>query len=385
MSFLRDLECARCGQSHDASRPQNLCRACASPLLARYDLKAISQAVSPSALQRRPWSMWRYQEFLPLDEAPISLGENVTPIMTLPRLGTAMGIPHLFVKDEGLLPTGTFKARGAAVGISRAAELEIPKVALPTAGNAGGAWAAYGARAGIEVLVAMPRDAPALNQKECAAAGARCLFVDGLISDAAKIIAEACRVEGYVDVGTLREPYRIEGKKTLGLEIAEQFDWHPPEVIVYPTGGGVGLIGMWKAFAELALLGWLRGPLPRLVAAQAAGCAPVVEAFEAHWDECKPWAAAETIASGLRVPRPLGDFLILRALRESDGAAVTVEDSTILETMRQVAASEGLLCCPEGAAAMAAAAVLRKRDWTRPDDRVLVLNTGTGLKYPELL
>ncbi len=385
MTFVRDLECARCGSRHSARQPQNLCTVCQRPLLVRYDLKAVAAELKPGMLARRPWNMWRYQELLPLDEPPVSLGETVTPVLPLLRIGAALGLPHLFLKDEGLLPTGTFKARGAAMGISRAAELGIRRVALPTAGNAGGAWATYGARAGIAVLVAMPRDAPELNKRECAAAGARCILVDGLISDAARVVADACRADGYFDAATLREPYRIEGKKTMGLEIAEQFDWHLPDVIAYPTGGGVGLIGMWKAFAELAVLGWLEGPLPRLVAAQASGCAPVVRAFETQQEECQPWDGAQTIAAGLRVPRPLGDFLILRALRESEGMAVAVDDQTILTTMRRISKDEGLLCCPEGAAALAAVELLRNREWLQPHDRVLVLNTGSGLKYPEML
>jgi len=385
VSFLTTLECSRCGRLHDAARPQNLCTACQGPLLVRYDLKAVSEQLTPGMLHHRPWTMWRYRELLPLEEAPISLGETVTPLFSIPRLGAAARLSRLYLKDEGLLPTGTFKARGAAVGISRAAELDIPRVALPTAGNAGGAWALYGARAGIEVLVAMPRDAPALNVKECAAAGARCILVDGLISDAARVVAEACRQDGYFDAATLREPYRIEGKKTMGLEIAEQFDWRLPAVIVYPTGGGVGLIGMWKAFAELAMLGWLSGPLPRLVAAQASGCAPVVRAFETHQEECTPWVGAQTVAAGLRVPRPLGDFLILRALRESEGAAVAIEEDAILATMREAARTEGIVCGPEGATALAAAGELRRRGWIDPDEPVLVLNTGSGYKYPELL
>jgi threonine synthase len=385
VTFLQSLECARCGLTHEAQRPQNLCRACQSPLLARYDLKGVCEELTPGMLQRRSWNMWRYRELLPLEESPITLGESVTPIMPLARLGDHWGLKTLFVKDEGLLPTGTFKARGAAMGISRAAELDIKKVALPTAGNAGGAWAAYGARAGMEVLVAMPRDAPALNVKEVQAAGARCILVDGLISEAGRLVAEACRTEGYFDASTLKEPYRIEGKKTMGLEIAEQYEWRPPTVIVYPTGGGVGLIGMWKAFAELAMMGWLEGPVPRLVAVQSSGCAPVVEAFESGREECTPWPNAQTVASGLRIPKPLGDFLILRALRESEGTAVAVEDSVIRATMRQAAETEGFLCCPEGAAALAGAAELRRRGWIGEDDRVLVMNTGSGLKYPELL
>lgn len=386
-SFLRLLRCARCGEAHDATIEQHLCAACGGPLLAEYDLQAIAATVRPEDLAGRERSMWRYREFLPLShfEQRVSLGESWTPLLEVPRLAEDLGLAGLLVKDEGLLPTGSFKARGAAVGVSRARELGARVLALPTAGNAGGAWAAYGARAGLEVRVVTPEDAPLINRAELGATGARAAAVRGLISDAGRIVARAVARHGWYDAGTLREPYRIEGKKTMGLELAEALNWTLPEAILYPCGGGVGVIGMWKVFAELAALGWLRGPLPRMIVVQAAGCAPIVEAFRRGDLESQPWPNASTVASGLRVPKALGDFLVLRAVRESGGTAVAIDDESIREAIYAVGRREGLLLSPEGAATIAAIPALLASGALLPDERVVAFNTGAGIKYPEAL
>ena len=386
-SFLRLLRCARCGEAHDATIEQHLCVACGGPLLAEYDLQALAATLRPEDLAERERSMWRYREFLPLShfEQRVSFGESWTPLLEVPNLAADLGLPGLRIKDEGLLPTGSFKARGAAVGVSRARELGARVLALPTAGNAGGAWAAYGARAGLEVRVVTPEDAPLINRAELGATGARAAVVRGLISDAGRIVARAVARHGWYDAGTLREPYRIEGKKTMGLELAEALDWTLPDAILYPCGGGVGVIGMWKAFAELAAIGWLRGPLPRMIVVQAAGCAPIVEAFRRGDLESRPWPDASTIASGLRVPKALGDFLVLRALRESGGTAVAVDDAAIVETIYAVGRREGLLLSPEGAATIAAIPALLESGALRRDERIVTFNTGAGIKYPEAL
>lgn len=387
MSFLTDLECARCGDRYDAAVLQNLC-ACGSPLLARYDLDRIAAAVSKEDLTGRTASMWRYAEFLPLDDPAqaVTLGEGWTPVLPLDRLGPELGLRHLTLKDEGLNPTGTFKARGASAGVSRARELGARAIAMPTAGNAGGAWAAYAARAGIEMHVVMPEDAPEINHLEVAAAGGRLRTVAGLISDAGRIVAADVAERGWFDASTLKEPYRIEGKKTMGLEIAEQFDWNPPDAILYPAGGGVGLIGMWKAFQELQAIGWLpSGRMPRLIAVQAAGCAPIVRAWDAGEDVSQFFDGAQTLAAGLRVPKALGDFIVLRAVRQSGGVCIAVDDDEIIASLRRLGEREGLLICPEGAACVAALPHLLDRNAIEPDERVLILNTGTGLKYPESL
>ena len=386
-SFLRLLRCARCGEAHDATIEQHLCVACGGPLLAEYDLQALAATLRPEDLAERERSMWRYREFLPLShfEQRVSFGESWTPLLEVPNLAADLGLPGLRIKDEGLLPTGSFKARGAAVGVSRARELGARVLALPTAGNAGGAWAAYGARAGLEVRVVTPEDAPLINRAELGATGARAAVVRGLISDAGRIVARAVARHGWYDAGTLREPYRIEGKKTMGLELAEALDWTLPDAILYPCGGGVGVIGMWKAFAELAAIGWLRGPLPRMIVVQAAGCAPIVEAFRRGDLESRPWPDASTVASGLRVPKALGDFLVLRALRESGGTAVAVDDAAIVEAIYAVGRREGLLLSPEGAATIAAIPALLESGALRRDERIVTFNTGAGIKYPEAL
>jgi threonine synthase len=384
-SAVTHLECSRCGTGHDAGAVQGTC-ACGAPLLARYDLGAAGRAVTPADIAARAPTLWRYHELLPVSgpDRVVSLGEGCTPLLPVPRLGARLGLPALLVKDESPLPTGTFKARGAAVGVSRAAELGVTAVAMPTNGNAGAAWAAYCARAGLDCLVALPQEAPAVNRSECVLAGAQAYLVDGLISDAGRMIAAAAaRRPDCQDVSTLREPYRLEGKKTIGLEIAEQLGWRVPDVIICPVGGGVGLIAIDKALRELRELGWIDGGRrPRLVAVQAEGCAPVVEAFGRGAAQTQPWADARTQAFGLTVPAPLGGFLVLEAIRASGGTAVAVSDDDLLAAVGQVARAEGMWICPEGAACFAAAARLRAGGWLAETDEVVVLNTGTGLKYP---
>ena len=386
-SHLSHLECGRCGTGHDADRPQNLCEACGSPLLARYDLAAVRSAVRPADIAGRVPDLWRYHELLPVRraEAVTTLGEGMTPLLPMPRYGERIGVPRLLMKDEGLIPTGSFKARGAAVGVSRAAELGVKRLAMPTNGNAGAAWSVYGARAGLAATIVMPVDAPEITRRECVAAGADLHLVDGLISDAGRIVGELVAGSGgqVFDASTLKEPYRIEGKKTMGLEIVEQLGWRMPDVIIYPTGGGVGLIGIHKALKELRELGWISGPPPRLVAVQAEGCAPIVRAFAAGERESTFWAGSRTVAFGINVPKPIGDFLILEALAESSGTAISVGDDELLADLRQVAALEGAYVCPEGAAAFTAARRLRESGWLGADDEVVVLNTGAGLKYPQ--
>jgi threonine synthase len=330
--------------------------------------------------------MWRYADLLPVADPAraVSLGEGLTPLLPAGELGRSIGLPGLMVKDEGPNPTGTFKARGASCGVTMAVQLGIRKVALPTAGNAGGAWACYGAAAGLDVLVAIPADAPVVNRLECELYGADVRLVDGLISDAGALVAQEVERHGWFDVSTLKEPYRIEGKKTLGYEIAEQLGWRMPDAIVYPAGGGVGIIGIWRAVQQLRAIGWIQGDGPRLIVSQAQGCAPIVEAFEHGWEESRPWPDARTFAHGLRVPKALGDFLVLRAIRETGGTAIAVSDQEIARAMVDLGRS-GISACPEGAATLAAASRLRERGDLNEDDRVVLINTGTSLKYPDAM
>ncbi len=384
-SSLDRLECPRCGVTHDPDRLTNLCD-CGAPLLVRYDLEKAAELVTPAELGGRAPSLWRYHEVLPVREesSVVSLGEGMTPLSPLARLGRSLGMTRLVVKDEGLLPSGSFKARGAAVGVSRARELGVQQIAMPTNGNAGAAWALYAARAGLRSHIVMPTDAPAITRAECVAAGARLALVRGHIGDAGRMVADlARRRDDVFDVSTLKEPYRIEGKKTMGYEIAEQLGWRLPEVVVYPTGGGVGLIGMHKAFAELLDLGWVSGSLPRMVAVQAIGCAPIVKAFEARAATSEPWENPHTIAYGINVPKALGDFLVLDALYSSGGTAVSVEDASLVGDQLLCGEMEGLFMCPEGAACLSAVRQLRESGWLRGDELAVVLNTGAGLKYPE--
>jgi threonine synthase len=387
-SFATHLECARCNEYYQVDTIQQTCARDGGPLLVRYDLKRVHGAVEAEELRMRPADLWRYRELLPVeqDASIVTLGENNTPLLEAPALGKAIGVPRLLVKDEGLLPTGTFKARGAAVGVTRAKELGVTTLALPTAGNAGAAWAAYGARAGLRVVVVMPETTPQVIQRETAAYGADVWLVPGSIADAGAVVKKACAEHRWFDASTLKEPYRIEGKKTMGFELAEQLGWTLPDVIIYPTGGGVGLIGMWKAFAELREIGWLRDDArTRFVSAQATGCAPIVRAFEEGAEESQPWPDPKTFAAGIRVPKALGDFIVLRALRESGGTAVAIEDRDTAAAMRLAGENEGMLVCPEGGAALAAAQKLRRDGWIKESERVVVFNTGSGLKYAESL
>lgn len=365
---------------------QQLC-ACGAPLLARYDLAAAQRTFSREQLAQRERSLWRYTELLPLREPEnrVEFGESFTPIISLGSLASQLGMQSLFVKDEAFLPTGSFKARGAALGVSRARELGVTRFSMPTNGNAGSAWAAYATRAQMEAYIVMPQSAPAINKLECVAEGAHVWLVDGLIGDAGRIVAKAVATFGLYDASTLKEPYRIEGKKTLGFELVEQFDWNVPDVIVYPTGGGVGLIGIYKALLELRELGLIEDGLPRFVAVQAEGCAPIVRAWEQHKNESEPWQNAHTVAFGINVPKALGDFLVLEALRRSNGTAIAVSDERILQTLQRVGSSEGLLLCPEGAATITAIEILRAQNWIGESERVLAINTGSGLKYADVM
>ena len=385
-SFATHLECSRCQEDFPIDQIQQVCKSDGGPLLVRYDLGRVKQGMRREALVDRPWTPWRYRELLPMSgEQHVSLGESVTPLLTAECVGAEIGIRGLRIKDEGLLPTGTFKARGAAVGVTRAGELGVRTLALPTAGNAGAAWAAYGARAGMRVVVVMPDTTPSVIVRETSAYGADVYLVPGSIADAGAVVRRTCERSGWYDASTLREPYRIEGKKTMGFELAEQLAWRVPDVIVYPTGGGVGLIGMWKAFAELRAIGWLDEKRPRFVAVQAEGCAPIVKAFVEGRAESDSWTDPKTFAAGIRVPKALGDFIVLKALRESDGVAVAVSEKEIADGMEVAGSAEGMLVCPEGGAAIAGAMKLRAEGWIRESDSVVIFNTGTGLKYGESL
>jgi threonine synthase len=385
-SYLEELYCPRCARTYDPGLPQNLCE-CGSPLLARYDLTAAAGQLSRSAFSQRPADMRRYHELLPIGapEHAVSLGERMTPLLPLPRVGAAIGVPGLLMKDESSLPTGTFKARGAAVGVSRARELGIDGIVMPTNGNAGAAWAAYSARAGLRALVFMPVAAPQVTKDECATLGASLLLVDGLIDDAGAIVGRLARQSEWFDASTLKEPYRIEGKKTMGLELAEQLDWEVPDVLVYPAGGGVGLIGIHKGLLELQQLGLIDAELPRMVVVQSTGCAPLVRAWEQRAEASERWSGASTVAFGINVPKALGDFLVLRAIYDTGGCAVAVSDDELLADVEFVAQREGQLFCPEGAATVSAVRKLVESGWIDAGERVVVINTGSGLKYPEVI
>jgi threonine synthase len=387
MSYLSHLECPECAGDYAADELHTVCPECGSPLLARYDLPLASTRLDRDALNTRPNTMWRWHELLPVrDQAHVvTLSEGGTPMLHVPHLGEQLGLQKLYLKDEGRNPTGTFKARGIGTAVSRAVELGVKGFVVPTAGNAGGALAAYAARAGLPAHVFMPIDAPPSNQNEVKMAGAFLHLVPGFISDAGRESQAFAKESGLFDVSTLKEPYRLEGKKTMGYEIASDLNWHLPDVILYPTGGGTGLIGIWKAFDEMEQLGWIgarSAHRPRLVCVQAAGCAPMVKAFNEGHDRCEFFTGAQTKAAGLRVPKPLGDRLILRAVQDSNGAAVAVTDDEMIVARAMIAAAEGIQTCLEGSATVAALQKLIASGWVGSDDRVVCLNTGTGFKDP---
>ncbi len=386
-STLTGLVCSMCGATLPADRPAGTCPECGKVLFAAYDLDAARGGMTPAALAARPFDLWRYAELLPVQDVPAAprLGEGGTPLHSVPSLGRALGMTRLLVKDEGLNPTGSFKARGLAMAVARARELGATTVALPTAGNAGAATAAYAARAGLRAVVAMPADAPAAMVAECAACGAAVVLVEGLIDDCGKVIRAGATARGWADLSTLREPYRAEGKKTMGFEVAEQLGWRLPDVIVYPTGGGTGIVGMWKGFAELEALGLIGPRRPRMVSVQAAGCAPIVRAFEAGARHAERWAGAATAAAGLRVPAAIGDYLILDAIRASGGTALAVTDAEMLDGVRLLGRSEGLFVSPESGAAVAAVRRLRQSGFLGPDDETVIFSTGSGLMHTDVI
>jgi threonine synthase len=380
------LECALCHLEHEARRLLNLCRECGKPLLVRYDLWQAARTLTRESLAGRRADLWRYREVLPVenDDNIVSLGEGWTPLLQAKNLGAQLGIDQLYIKDESQNPTQSFKARGMSAAVSMAKELGATKLAVPSAGNAAGALAAYAARAGLECFIFMPDDTPRANVIECEQTGAHVTLMAGLITDCGAEVARRKDAEGWFDVSTLKEPYRIEGKKTLGYELAEQFNWELPDVIIYPTGGGTGLIGMWKAFAEMEEMGWIDSRRPRMVTVQANGCAPIVRAFETGKRFADEFADAATVAAGLRVPKAIGDFLILDALRESGGTAVAVTDQELIAATKEIGGAEGIFCAPEGAACLPALRKLLDADLVKPDERVVLFNTGAGVKYLEV-
>jgi threonine synthase len=382
---LTHLDCTRCDRRYTPGRLLNLCE-CGAPLFARYDLERAAHDMRPGHLALRQPTLWRYREVLPVEDPDdrVSLGEGFTPLLPAPQLGAAVGLPRLFIKDESGNPTGSFKARGLALAVSMAKALGAREVCLPSAGNAGSALAAYAARGGLKAHVFVPRDIARLFLMETAAYGAHVETVDGLITDAGRVCAERAKAEGWYECATLKEPYRVEGKKTMGYELAEQMGWKLPDAILYPTGGGTGLIGMWKAFEELEQMGFLpSGQRPRMYAVQAEGCAPIVKAFEEGKDSAPLWEGATTHAHGIRVPKAIGDFLMLNALRASHGAGVRVSEAEIVQGVKDASAREGLFMCPEGGACVAALRKLKANGHLSPDDVVVVFNTGTGFKYVE--
>ncbi len=385
-SHLSRLKCSGCDRKYSYQEIHTFCPDCQSPLLADYDLKRVHDKVDRDEISRRPKGMWRWHEILPVMdmENVVFLGEGDTTLLKVPNLGKELGLKNLFVKDESSNPTGSFKARGLASAVSKAKELGIKKVIIPTAGNAGGAMAAYAARANIQAIIYMPKDTPRANVEESRMAGAEVILIDGLISDAAGMAGEKARTEGWFDLSTFKEPYRAEGKKIMGYELAETFNWTLPDVIIYPTGGGTGLVGMWKAFNELEELGWLENTRrPRMVAVQAEGCAPVIKAFDNGAEFCDFWLDAHTLASGLRVPKSFADALILQDLRDSNGTAVAVSDEAIIQAQSRLGRLEGVFAAPEGAATLAALDILIQKKWIGPEERVVLFNTGSGLKYLE--
>lgn len=384
--FVTQLSCWACGRTYPPDQLINLCE-CGKPLRVDYDLKAVARAVTPAMLIERPANLWRYREVLPLPAGiePPTLGEGGTPLLTADSIAVQLGMElgNVLVKDEGVNPTGSFKARGMAVAVPMAWHLGATKLAVPSAGNAGGALAAYAARVGAEAHIFMPRDVPAANRLECEIAGAQVELVDGLITDCARMVNERKAAEGWFDVSTLREPYRVEGKKTMGYEIAEHLDWTLPDVILYPTGGGTGLVGMWKAFDEMETMGWIGSKRPRMVSVQASGCAPIVRAFDAGLSDAGMFENAKTVAAGLRVPRAIGDFIMLDILRKSGGTAIAIEDAELMADAYVLGAATGICACPEGGACLSALRKLCDSGFIRQDDTVVLFNTGTGVKYAE--
>ncbi|HKA23258.1 MAG TPA: threonine synthase [Blastocatellia bacterium] len=379
------LYCSSCGKEYEARKLVNLC-VCGKPLLVAYDLEKAARTFTRESLAGRENSLWRYREVLPIENEKnvLSLGEGMTPLIKADRLAATLGLSNLYIKDEGVNPTGSFKARGMAVAISMAKELGARKLAVPSAGNAAGALAAYAAKAGLPAFIFMPNDTPKANIVECQQTGAHVTLIDGLITDCGKIIAERKEQEGWFDVSTLKEPYRVEGKKTMGYELGEQLNWELPDMILYPTGGGTGLIGMWKAFDEMERLGWIGSRRPRMVTVQAEGCAPIVKAFAAGASAGADVPDAHTVASGLRVPKAVGDFIMLDILRKSGGTAISVTDSELVAAVKEIGAAEGIFAAPEGAACLPALRTLIKRGEIEKDERIVLFNTGTGVKYLEV-
>jgi len=381
---MTHLECSLCSKNFEAGSIRNLCE-CGGPLLVRYDLARLRTEWPRESLKSAVNSMWRYAPALPVQsrDSIVSLGEGMTPLLPARRTGARIGAHDLLVKDEGLNPTGSFKARGLSCAISMCVELGVKVLAIPSAGNAASALSAYAAAAGLEAHIYMPVDVPQANFIECKAYGAHVTLVDGLISDCGRIVGERCKSEGWFDISTLKEPYRIEGKKTMGYEVAEQLNWTLPGAILYPAGGGVGMIGMWKAFAEMEALGWIGSQRPKMIAVQAEGCQPIVRAFQEGAEASRFWAGASTVASGLRVPKPLGDRLTLQAVRESCGCAIAVSDRDLMDAAIRLASEEGIFAAPEGAACVAAAERLVREGFLKLDEKIVVYNTGSGLKYLE--
>lgn len=386
MNYFSHLECGYCSKVFDKNRIWNLCPDCGKPLLARYDIESAKKSFKKESLVSREKTLWRYYEMLPVNEKKnqLTLGEGFTPLIKAERLEHEIGMKNLFIKDEGLNPTTSFKARGLCVAISKAYEFGIKEVSIPSAGNAAGAMSAYASLAGMKSFVFMPKDVPEPFVAECKALGAEVTLVDGLITDCGKLAAEGVKKFGRFDVSTLKEPYRIEGKKTMGYEIAEQFNWILPDVIIYPTGGGTGLVGMWKAFDEMEKLGWIDSKRPRMVSIQSDGCAPMVKAFNEGKEFAEMWIDAKTVADGLRVPAAIGDFLILRTIRESNGTAISVSDEDLIESVKQIGRTTGIFASPEGGATLAALKKLKSMNWIKDDESVVLFNTGSGHKYMHL-
>jgi threonine synthase len=383
MSYLSHLECGYCGKIYESNKIWNLCTDCGKPLLARYDIDKCKVNFTKSVLVNRANTLWRYKEMLPISDEKfiLTMGEGFTPLIKAERLSREVNFENLYIKEEGLNPTTSFKARGLCVAISKAHELGIKEVSIPSAGNAAGAMSAYASLAGMKSFVYMPKDVPQPFIAECKALGAKVTLIDGLITDCGKAAAVDVKKYGRFDVSTLKEPYRIEGKKTMGYEIAEQFNLELPNVIIYPTGGGTGLVGMWKAFDEMEKLGWINSKRPRMVSVQSTGCAPIVKAFNNGSEFAEPWKDATTKADGLRVPAAVGDFLILRALRESSGTALSVTDEQMIDGVKLIGRTQGLFVSPEGGATLAAFTALQKSGWIKPNEKVVLFNTGSGHKY----